>query len=155
VVLLVLLGVFAAACSEIDPTPLARDNHEAIPIPPASCPALRAVKDTAAAAADVWYEDGFDADWGPLAYRLAATLPPFDAALTAAIPRVPEKLAQDLRAVQLRVRRGIEDLTRSQGRDEYLERTAGSLGAGSMSLLRADAHAGDACGFRLFPGLGR
>ena len=105
------------------------DSVEPIPIPPTSCPYVRLTAAAAADTAEPWHV-AFEpaADWARFSKDLTGPLANLDAALAAAVPHVPEPVAQDLREVQRDVEYGRVQLFSAKSVSEYMGRLQGRRG---------------------------
>jgi hypothetical protein len=128
------------------------ESVEPIPIPPSACPYVRLTAAAAADASKPWH-DAFEptADWERFSKDLTGPLANLDAALGAAVPHVPELVAQDLREVQRDVEFGRVQLFAAKSVSEYMG--GSKVFEGFTALGHASALVGTACGPTLAPPL--
>jgi len=142
---------FSDATSGFNFFPDEKDTpSRAIPIPPAACPYLRLVSAAATDAAEPW-RLGLDPStkWDRFATELSEPLARLDAALGAAITRVPPAVAHDLIEARRNVEVGRVQLLATTSVHDYLGQ--GNVLAGTSALADADALVGTACNVTLAP----
>jgi hypothetical protein len=127
-----------------------------IPVPPASCPYLQLVHDTAEAAgqASGRTPDIDSTAWPTYAVSLRQKLEAFDLALRAAQAHTPGPIAAKLHAVDEQIGIGLANLKRAQNADEWADTTFPAIVGGYGSLLDASDLTGQACGFTVAPDAG-
>ncbi len=160
--IIVGFGYAVAACAEDlsdaihDATKygFAGEDVRPIAIPPTACPYLERVDTSAREAGQPWADAGIFApqpsvSWPQFRAELRDPLARFDDALTAAIPRVPAPVADDLRTVEDKVRWGRLALSGAHSVEEYTSNT--DVFGGYAALAHADALIGGACNVDIAP----
>jgi hypothetical protein len=133
-------------------TPSVSYDVAPIPIPQRACPYLRLVSAAAANAGAPWHDAlAGPGTWSRFTHELTGPLADLDAALGAAVPRVPDPVAQDLRTVRHDVQIGRVELFAAGSVSDYMGRS--QVFEGYTSLVHAGALVGNACGAALAPPL--
>jgi hypothetical protein len=152
-------GIAFAACTEavsqifsgIGPLSMPQDVAP-IPIPQRSCPYLRLVSAAATNAGAPWHDAlAGSGSWIRFTREISGPLADLDAALGAAVPRVPGPVAQDLRTVRHDVQIGRVELLAASSVGDYMGRS--QVFEGYTTLTHAGALVGNACGAALAPPL--
>jgi hypothetical protein len=125
--------------------------YKPIPVATSACPYLRRVHDTAARSARLWVVAAFGNSKAITRSTVNQALTAFDNAMTVALPRVPEKVREQLLLTQQQVQQGEREVVKAASVHEYGLETWHAVNEGNSALGNASDLVGNACGFRLKP----